>query len=189
MRVAFFGGSFNPPHIAHALVALYVLETAPVDALWFAPTWQHPFAKPLAPFDHRVAMCERVAQALGPRAAVSRIEAERADSGEPSYTLYTLQALAARHPGWQFRLVIGEDVLGDTDKWHRWDDVVALAPPILVGRGGVEVPGAHVGGVEMPAISSTEVRRRLRAGEAADALVPASVLRYIAEHGLYRDAP
>ena len=54
-RVGLFGGSFNPPHVAHQLVALYVLETL-VDEVWFVPTYSHPFGKDLAAYDHRIAM-------------------------------------------------------------------------------------------------------------------------------------
>jgi nicotinate-nucleotide adenylyltransferase len=191
--VALFGGSFNPPHVAHQMVALFVIETAPVDALWFVPTWRHAFAKELADYEHRVAMCELAAAPLGPRVAVSRIEEELGRSrGEPSRTLHTLEALIARAPERSFRLVIGADILGETDKWHRWDDVVRLAPPIVVGRGrasaapGRAPPGAIVSGVEMPDVSSTEVRVRLRRGESAVPLVPRSVMGYIAEHELYQ---
>jgi nicotinate-nucleotide adenylyltransferase len=187
--VAIFGGSFNPPHVAHQMVALFVLETAPVDELWFVPTWKHPFAKSLADYEHRIAMCELVAGALGPRAKVSRIEEEVA--GSPGFvssrTLDTLEALASKDPGQQLRLVVGADILGETDKWHRWDDVVRLAPLIVIGRGGYEVPpGAYVAGLDMPEVSSTEVRTRLARGESALPLVPRSVMGYISQHGLYR---
>src|SRR4051812_26752381 len=66
MRVAIFGGSFNPPHVGHQLAALWVLETAGVDELWFVPAFVHPFEKALAPFEDRRRMCERAAAALGP---------------------------------------------------------------------------------------------------------------------------
>jgi len=187
-RVAIFGGSFNPPHVAHQLVALFVLETMPIDELWFVPTWRHPFAKHLARYEDRVAMCELAAAPLGARVRVSRIEEEvaRAPGFVASRTFDTLQALAARHSGASFHLVIGADILGETDKWYRWDDVVALAPPIVVGRGGFPVPaGAIVAGIEMPEVSSTEVRARLARGESALPLVPRSVLGYIAHRGLY----
>src|SRR5258706_10381140 len=75
-RIAIFGGSFNPPHVAHQLVALYVLETQPIDELWIVPTYAHPFGKDLAPYDDRIAMCELAVAALGPRAKVSRAEQE-----------------------------------------------------------------------------------------------------------------
>ncbi|HEY6038658.1 MAG TPA: hypothetical protein VIV58_30455, partial [Kofleriaceae bacterium] len=77
-RIALFGGSFNPPHVAHQLVALYVLETQPVDELWFVPTFVHPFHKQLVPYEDRLAMCELAAAPLGPRVKVSRAEQELA---------------------------------------------------------------------------------------------------------------
>jgi nicotinate-nucleotide adenylyltransferase len=186
--VALFGGSFNPPHVAHQLVALYVLETVAVDELWFAPTARHPFAKQLVDFDHRVAMCELAAAAIGARARVTRIEDDvsRQPGFVSSRTLDTLHALVARHSGTRFRLVIGADILAETDKWHRWDEVARIAPPIVIGRGGVAPPpGAHVSELAMPEVSSTDVRARLARGEPVEALVPASVLGYLAEHGLY----
>lgn len=188
VTVALFGGSFNPPHVAHALVALYVLETAPVDVVWFVPTWKHAFGKDLAPYDDRVAMCELAAAPLGARAQVSRVEAEVAAArGGESRTLYTLEHLAVTHPDHAFRLVVGADILHETAKWHRWDEVCRRAPLIVIGRGGVEAPeGATITELTMPEVSSTDVRRRLGAGEDASGLVSKSVLGYIDRRGLYR---
>jgi len=186
--IALFGGSFNPVHVAHQMVALFVIETMPVDEVWFAPTWRHPFAKQLVDYEHRIAMCALAAGALGPRVKVSRIEEEvaLAPGFVSSRTLHTLEALHAQRPGDAWRLVIGADILGETDKWHRWDDVVRLAPPIVVGRGDLPLPpGAEHAGLAMPEVSSTEVRARLAKGESALPLVPRSVMGYIAEHTLY----
>jgi nicotinate-nucleotide adenylyltransferase len=74
VRVALYGGSFNPAHVAHQMVALYVLETAAVDQLWLLPAYEHALGKPLAPFADRLAMCQLAAAALGPRVIVSDIE-------------------------------------------------------------------------------------------------------------------
>src|SRR3954469_4216376 len=193
-RIALFGGSFNPPHVAHQLVALYVLETQPVDELWFVPTFMHPFGKPLVDYAHRIAMCALAAAPLGPRAQVSRAEAELAarPGFVTSHTLDLVDHVAAA--GHAPRLVIGADILRDAAKWHRWDDVVARAPLIVVGRTGYALPpGSTATEVTMPEISATRVRELLaRAGDDGDAhsselrgLVPAQVLRYIAEHTLY----
>jgi nicotinate-nucleotide adenylyltransferase len=177
--IGLFGGSFNPPHVAHQMVMLYVLETCDLDALWMIPTYRHPFAKELVAFEHRCRMCELAAAALGARVEVSRIEGELARP--VSRTLDTIEVLTARHPDTRFRLVIGADILHESHKWYRWDRIVELAPPIVVGRAGLD--GA---GVDMPAVSSTEIRARLGRGDSAEALVPRGVLRYIAEQGLYR---
>ncbi|MEM9493118.1 MAG: nicotinate (nicotinamide) nucleotide adenylyltransferase [Myxococcota bacterium] len=179
--VALFGGSFNPPHLAHQMVCLYVLETSAVDAVWMIPTYRHPFAKELIAFEHRYAMCQRACRGLGGRAEVSAIEAEL--DLPVSRTLDTVNALAERHPGTRFRLVIGADILAETDKWYRWDEVARLAPPLVVGRGGYGDGGAAI---ELPRISSTQVRAILARGESAVPLVSRSVMDYIAEQGLYR---
>jgi nicotinate-nucleotide adenylyltransferase len=184
MTVALFGGSFNPVHAAHQLVALYVLETQPVDQVWFVPTYVHPFGKPLEPYEHRIAMCELAIAALGPRAVVSRAEEDlaRRPGFVSSRTIDLLELLAEQHPADTFRLVIGSDILAETDKWHRWDAVAAAAPPIVIARPGF--PGGQ--GVEMPDISATQIRELLaRRDQAAEALVPRSVMGYIARHGLY----
>lgn len=187
-RVALFGGSFNPPHVAHQLVALYVLETQPIDELWFVPTFAHPFGKRLADYHHRIAMCELAAAALGPRARASRAEAELAalPGFTTSHTLDLIDHLAAQ--GHQLRLVVGADILGEAAKWHRWDDVVARAPLIVVGRGGHALPpGSAATDVTMPEISATRIRDLLACGASSvSGLVPRDVLRYIAEHHLYQ---
>lgn len=187
-QIAFFGGSFNPPHVAHQMVCLLVLETCPVDAVWMVPTYRHAFAKDLVDFEDRCRMCELAAAALGSRVRVSRIESEL---GQPrSRTLDTLQALGERHPDVRFRLIVGADILSETAKWYRWDEVVALAPPIVIGRSGYRA-AKDAGGFEhldldLPRVSSTEVRERLSQGQDVLPLLPRVVMNYIAERGLYR---
>lgn len=178
MRVALFGGSFNPPHVAHQLVALYVLETQAVDELWLVPCFKHPFEKALEPFEDRLEMCRRAAQALGPRARVSDCEGRL---GGESRTLRTVTALRAEHPGTEFSLIIGADLVGELDSWYGAEELKRLVRFIVVGRAGFE--GGE--GPAMPAISSSEVRARLRQGQSVDALVPRSVLDYARERKLY----
>jgi nicotinate-nucleotide adenylyltransferase len=190
MRVALFGGSFNPPHVAHQLAALWVLETAPVDELWFVPAFEHAFGKPLAGFEDRLAMCELAAAALGPRARVSDVE--RAIGGR-SLTLQTVRRLAELHPAHAFSLVIGSDLTGDVASWYGGDELARTIPFIVVSRsGGVGRPaGAEVATaaspVVMPDVSSTAVRAALAAGKPADGLVPRTVLDYIYRKGLYKE--
>jgi nicotinate-nucleotide adenylyltransferase len=185
MDVAFYGGSFNPPHVAHVLAASYVLTTGAFDKLLVVPVHAHALDKQLAPFDDRARMCEL---ALGwlPRVEVSRIESELP---LPSRTLYTLQALKERHPDWAMRLVIGADVLLETQKWHAFERVAELAPPLILGRVGIQHPQTPP--PILPDVSSTRVRELLARGVVPDAsrelerLVPRAVLEYIREHRLY----
>ncbi|HUS63887.1 MAG TPA: nicotinate-nicotinamide nucleotide adenylyltransferase [Kofleriaceae bacterium] len=194
--VAIFGGSFNPPHLAHQMVCLVALETAAVDEVWMLPTYRHAFGKELAPFDDRVEMCRLAARAFGGRVTVDPIERDvagdgaRADKEQAgvSRTFHTLTALAARHPGTAFRLLVGEDILAEKHLWYRWDDVVRLAPPIVVGRDGApqSPQSATQTGFDLPGISSSDVRARIARGETAVPLVSRAVMDYIAGRGLYR---
>ncbi|MEQ9073371.1 MAG: nicotinate (nicotinamide) nucleotide adenylyltransferase [Sandaracinaceae bacterium] len=177
--LAVFGGSFDPPHVGHVLAAAWVLSTGEVDGLVVVPCGSHAFGKALTPFPHRLRMAE-LAFAPIRGAHVSDIEARRVG---PSYTVDTLEALRTQQT--KLRLVIGSDLVDEIPRWHEGHRVPSLAPPLVVGRGG---HGDGSEDISMPAVSSTEVRRRLRAGESVEALVPRAVRRYVTRHGLYRGA-
>lgn len=181
-RVAVFGGSFNPPHVAHALAVVYALSVTPVDRVLVVPVYQHPFAKELAPFEDRLAMCQ-AAMGWIPHTTISTVEREL---GGESLTLRMLTRLHGDHPGWKMRLLVGADVLADLPKWHRFDKIAEIAPPIVLGRAGVTTSSAPE--PVLPRVSSSEVREALGRGdvEAVKALLPTKVLAYIEEHGLYR---
>jgi nicotinate-nucleotide adenylyltransferase len=177
MRVALYGGSFNPPHVAHQLAALYVLETSPVDELWLVPCFKHPFEKALAPFEDRLEMCRRAAAALGPRARVSDCEGRL---GGESRTLRTVHALLAENPGLELSLVVGADLVSELPSWYGSEELLSLVKVIVVGRAGFEG-----GGPALPAVSSSDIRERLRRGHPVDPLLPRSVLDYVRQRKLY----
>ena len=181
MRVALFGGSFNPPHLGHQLLALSVLETHPIDQLWLIPCFKHPFEKALAPFLHRLAMCRLAAAALGPRALVDDVEARL---GGESRTFLTVQALRSQHPDVEFQLVIGADLRPEVASWYKADELQRTLSFIVVGRAGYPAAGS----VEMPAVSSTDVRARLADGRSVDGLVSRAVLDYVQANKLYEAA-
>jgi nicotinate-nucleotide adenylyltransferase len=180
--VAILGGSFNPPHVAHLMAAYWALATQGVQEVWLLPAYRHPFGKALAPFEDRVRMCELAAAPLR-GVHVCTAERELADDPLVGKTARTLEHLQAKHPDHRFALVVGTDILPDTDKWYRWDQVKALARILVVGRQGYE--GA-ADAPELPAVSSTVIRERLARGEDVSTLVPRRVLAYVAERGLYR---
>jgi nicotinate-nucleotide adenylyltransferase len=185
MDVAFYGGSFDPPHVAHVLAAGYVLSTGAFARLLVVPVPAHALDKQLVAFEDRLRMCEL---ALGwlPGVEVSPVEQSLP---LPSRTLNTLKALKSAHPDWSLRLVIGADVLLETQKWHAFEQVAELAPPLVLGRVGVAHPGAPP--PVLPDVSSTRVRellvRRSEPGVAGELrrLVPRAVLEYIEARGLY----
>ncbi len=183
MRVALFGGSFNPPHVAHQLAALYVLETQPIDELWVIPCFLHPFEKALERFEDRFRMCELMAEPLGARVRVSDVE--RRLGGE-SRTLNTVRTLQSEHPGTEFHVVIGSDLVEETGRWFGAEELRRRTSFIVVGRTGFAGPeGWDAAPVSLPPVSSTEVRERLRTGKPIDPLVPRRVLDYVRERGLY----
>lgn len=190
LRVAVYGGSFDPPHVAHQAAVRLVANLDEVDRVLVLPVFEHAFDKSLASFEHRVRMCE-LCMLEHPNVEVSRVEAtlER-----PNYTLNTLHALLEAHPEYRLRLVVGADVLQDATKWHRFEEVIALAPLLPLGRVGVTSDAAPP--PVLPDVSSTEVRAAL-AGRPSARLSPAlrarmnqllapAVIEYIEAHDLYR---
>ncbi len=178
--LAVFGGSFDPPHLGHALAALYVLAAYPVQRMIVIPTFRHPFAKPLASFEHRATMCE-LAMADVKRVEISRIEQEM---GGDSLTVRTLEELGRRMPKARLRLIIGSDLLQETSRWHSFERIAEIAPPIVLLRGGYPAPEAD--GAELPRLSSSEIRQRISAGLSTEGRLSAAVARHIDRHGLYR---
>ena len=131
------------------------------------PAFEHPFGKPLAPFEDRLAMCERAAAALGPRVRVSDVER---DLGGQSRTLRTVRRLQQQLPAHTFSLVIGADLVDEVPSWYAGEELQRTVPFIVVGRPGSTGPA---NAVAMPAVSSTEVRDALLAGRPVEGLVSA----------------
>lgn len=171
MNIAIYGGSFNPPHLGHAMVAAAALWSGRAEQVWLVPAWSHAFAKTLAPFDQRIEACQALAETVdADRVRVCPVER---DLPTPSYTIQTLEHLAAMHPEARFSLLVGADTLVDTPQWKDWDRIEAGFSPIVIGRSGHPTPPNSI---VVPNISSTEVRRRMAAGETVRHLVPARVL-------------
>lgn len=181
---AVFGGSFNPPHLAHVLAAATVLARFEVARILVVPTFKHPFAKSLAPYPERVEMCERAMRSM-PQVVVSRVEEEL---GGESRTLRTLEHLKEQHPGWHLRFLMGADLVLESPKWFGFDRIVRLAPPIVLGRAGITFEGAPP--AILPAISSTEIRAKIaaEAWDELEELLPRGVLTYVKERRLYTSA-
>ena len=180
-EIALLGGSFDPPHVAHAMAAWWALATQGVREVWLLPAYRHAFGKQLAPFQERVELCRLAIQALR-GVHVCTAEAELADDPLCGRTARTLEHLVAKHPDRRFALLIGADILPDTAQWYRWDRVNELARVVVIGREG------YPGGAEprLPAVSSTVIRERLARGEDVAGQVPRAVLARIRERGLYR---
>jgi nicotinate-nucleotide adenylyltransferase len=189
-----FGGSFDPPHLAHRALAEAALAQLSLDTLVWTPARQSPHKAGHAPASgaDRVAMLHRMTEGE-PRFAIDTRELDRTG---PSYTVDTLRELHAAQPGTRWWLVIGQDQYARFDTWHEWREILALAGLAVAARDGDAVRAAPgLSGiphalriVEMPALphSATTVRTRAAAGLDVTALVGTPVARYIADHHLYR---
>jgi nicotinate-nucleotide adenylyltransferase len=189
MRIAIFGGTFDPVHRAHLAVAHEAVARCGVDRVMFVPAAYppHKLAGTAAPYADRLRMVE-----LG-CAGEAAFEASDIESGtEKSYSIRTIERLKARHPDVDWAFLIGTDAFAEITSWYRWQDVVAAVTFIVVTRPGHEFTapeGARVvrlDSVALP-VSSSQIRRELAAGEAPD-VVPGAVLEYIRGRGLYQGA-
>ncbi|MEC7984281.1 MAG: hypothetical protein VX278_03900 [Myxococcota bacterium] len=183
MRIAVYGGSFNPPHVAHAMVASWLLWTDQVDEVWMVPVFRHAFEsthdKRLAPYTLRLAWCQQMQTDVDVRIKVSDIESSLP---VPSYSINTLDALQARHPEHRFSLVIGADVIPDLPKWNRWDKIESRYSPIIVGRGGYDSPK---GAVSFPTVSSSAIRKQLREGVIPRTFLSSSMVEMLEKENPY----
>ena len=178
VRIALIGGSFNPPHVGHQMLWLYVRETARADRVLIAPADHHPFGKALVGFEERLEMTRLAA---APIAGLEVTDLERV-AGGTGRMLLTVKALRASQPDAEIVLVVGADIVPELPKWYRLDELRKQVELLVVGRQGAD--GEYP--VAISCVSSTEVRERLSRGEDVSALIPASVLDYIRARDLYR---
>jgi nicotinate-nucleotide adenylyltransferase len=188
---ALFGGTFDPVHNTHLVIARLAADTFHLNRVLFVPAGNPPLkAGAQASFEDRVAMLElAVASAGDPRFEVSRIEEPSAHNGSRSYSILTVENLLKSGAG-PLSFIVGADAFADIQKWHRWQSLVRSVEFIVVSRPGatcVTPPGATVH--ELPVLSSPVSSSGIRASllaNAPDVPVPDPVLRYIREHGLYQ---
>lgn len=186
MHLGVLGGSFNPIHVGHLLVAQMALEQAGIDRILLVPAARPPHKRvsDLAPGLHRLRMARAAVEGLE-RVTVSDMEFQR--SG-PSYTVDTLRELKRRHPGTRLTLLIGQDTLRELDGWKEPARLKALASLAVYRRPGCRPAGRRVRWVEGPRldISGRQIRERRRHGLSIRFWVPLPVEKYIVRHGLYR---
>jgi nicotinate-nucleotide adenylyltransferase len=190
-RVGIMGGTFDPIHHGHLVAASEVRDAYDLDRVVFVPAGNQPFkvGQEVAPAEHRYLMTV-IATASNPRFHVSRVDIERPGV---TYTVDTLRDLRVQMPDAQLFFITGADALNQILHWKDPHDLWDLAHFIGVTRPGhvfsIEgLPEDHVSLLEVPAmaISSSETRDRVAAGQAIWYLVPDGVVQYIAKHGLYR---
>ena len=202
-RLIVFGGSFDPPHIAHEQLPALAMQAINAEVVVYVPAARQPLKLDTEHTSalHRLAMLRLAVQNL-PNTVIFTDELDRASNGQPSYTINTLKALRHRlSQDARMRLLIGSDQLRLFDQWKNTSQIIAIAEPLVMIRPPdsreallADLPEGFDRNewsrrlLPMPLIdvSSTAIRRRVGQGMPIGGLVNERVERYIADHGLYQ---
>jgi len=201
MRVAFFGGTFDPIHRGHLAIASAAAEAFGLDRVLFAPVGRQPL-KPeaaAASFEDRLAMVS-LACAEDARFAASTLDAPRAGDA-PNFTVDTLDTLLRQMPGATLFVLAGADSFLDLRRWHSPERLLELAEWIVVSRPEFPLTDAGLNPLALSPmqrarvhlltkvheeVSASELRNRLRHRDRCPGLIAPAVYAYIESHGLYR---
>lgn len=201
MQIGILGGTFDPVHFGHLLMAEQALEQAQLDQVWLMPSARppHKLDAVISSFDRRVEMLEFAIAGLEKQFRVSTVEAEMTG---PSYTYATLEKLCTMHPENSWHLIIGQDSLNEFPTWREPAKILTMAQLLVVARPGQETVSPEelvtkiglppesqrsIQWVQMPLVefSSTDLRNRARMGKSLRFQTPHAVAVYIREKKLY----
>jgi len=200
MRIALFGGSFDPPHRGHLAIARAAADAFDLDRVLFAPAGLQPLklGAETTSFADRMAMTALACEA-DLRFSLSELDAPRPDR-QPNYTVLTLAALAAANPAAKIFNLVGADSFRNLARWHQPAELLRLAEWIVVSRPGYTLSDpegyplsdeqkkrVHLLDAVHEDVSATELRDRLAAGELCEDLLTEPVAAYIRQHELYRE--
>jgi len=200
-KVGILGGTFNPVHMGHLIMARDAMERFELDEVLLMPcaTPPHKSSHQIAEARHRIAMLEMVTE-IDACLALSQIEIER---GGVSYTIDTIRQLQHEYPQTAFSFIIGADSLNELYTWKQIDRLLEMCRFITLGRPGFDITDMTSEQLKLPDpwperllscvmrghlidVSSTEIRNRVAEGLSIRYLVPDMVEMYIQEHNLYR---
>jgi len=198
-KVGFFGGSFDPIHLGHLNLAIELQEAHNLDQVLFCPASQSPHKKETPPIADKAARRAMVAAAIAPLPQFTFLDIEIQSPGV-TYTIDSIRVLMAMESKIEkeYFLLLGEDSLENLHTWKEIDQLVQLAQPLVGRRSGLELlpktlskitaAAVRKGMTQTPQIeiSSTEIRKRLKAGLYCGHLLPAKVLEYISQNKLYQ---
>jgi nicotinate-nucleotide adenylyltransferase len=193
-KIGILGGTFDPPHIGHLVLAQYAVSALDLECVYFVPAADPPHKSQLRyEIEHRLPMLE-LAVAENERFSISRVDIDRPG---PHYTVDMVRILQAQQPETEFTFLMGGDSLHNLPTWYQPRELMDLVKLAVVARLGTEIdddllalPGLkeRVTVIDSPLLgfSSTEIAERLEAGKSVRYLVPDAVLAYIKEHRLYQ---
>ncbi len=187
--VGIFGGSFNPVHKGHVMLAKFLSQSQYLDEVWLTLSPQNPFkaSSDLLDDKHRLAMLHLATKGIeGGEVCDIELSMPR-----PSYTINTLEALSQQYPKYEFRLVIGGDNWNVFDRWKDYQRIIDEFGVVVYPRPGYElkpIQDKNVVTVEAPLadISSTEIRNAIAKDIDVSAMLPQRVWNYIKENKLYK---
>lgn len=188
IRVGIIGGTFNPPHIGHLVIADQVCQQLGLDKVYFMPDANPPHIdkKEAIAAEHRVAMVEKAIED-NPLFGLERCEIQR---GGISYTFDTMLELTKAHPEIDYYFIIGGDMVDYLPKWYRIDELIQMVQFVAVKRPNYADSSPYpLIWVDVPAmeISSTGLRKKIKNGCSVQYLIPDKTLAYIKEKELYQN--
>jgi nicotinate-nucleotide adenylyltransferase len=188
MKIGLYFGSFNPIHSGHLIIANHVLNSTPLERLWFVVSPQNPFKTNGLLNEYDRLHLVRTATEEDPRIKVSDIEFQLP---RPSYTIDTLTYLHEKYPEHEFSIVMGSDSFQNLHKWKNAEIIISRYPLYIYRRPGFEVNnihGANISLVDAPLlqISATQIRELIRQGKSIRYMVPDKVREEIEKGGYYK---
>jgi nicotinate-nucleotide adenylyltransferase len=195
VHLAVFGGSFDPPHNGHLALCLFARELLDIDRLLVSVS-NNPFKQNRGAEDvHRIRMAELLSQEINRTGVCSEVSRWEIEKKQPSYTVDLLRYLRVFNPADRFTLLVGEDSFKEFTSWKEYEQLFSLCDIVVFSRASMQcsLPPYGViprqGAVQVidftAHVSSTAIRDQVASGHSISRLVPSSVQRYIAEHGLY----
>lgn len=186
--IGILGGSFNPVHLGHMMIASYLTQWNIVDKVWLTLSPRNPLkdSSDLIPDMKRLTML-KIASEQAPGVNICDIELSMP---RPSYTINTLRLLKKKYPGKRFKLVIGSDNWNTFDQWRSSDEILEEFGVIVYPRPGKDVRNRYVDGMDlvqspMIDLSSSFIRQALSRGKDVRCFLPPGVYEYIRDHQLY----
>ena len=199
MNIAILGGSFDPPHKGHSIIAKRLLKSNYFDQIWLMPCYQHPFIKKLSGADKRFQMTKYL---TNNNMKVSDLEIKKKTI---SYSIHTLKFLAKKYPKDKFCWIIGTDQIKSLAKWKKWKEIINNFKLIVVPRSGYKKAEKELKGISKQVlspknivlidrkrfppiyISSTLIRKKIKEKKPISNLVPKKIEQYIMQHKLYNE--
>lgn len=189
-NIGIFGGSFNPVHYGHLMVASYIASWTDLDEIWLTLSPQNPL-KPNAELasDNKRLIMLNLAASGSDKLRVCDMELSMP---RPSYTIDTLRLLRRLHRSCKFKLIIGSDNWAIFSKWKSYQEIITEFGVIIYPRPGYPVEndrlpdGVTIVDAPICSLSSTFLRKSIATGHSIEQMVPRDVMNYINEHNLYR---